>query len=207
MPCFPRSFFFILLVLQTHPVRITHLLLLLLFASTLKGQHTSTMLATPAYKDTVIKWMTIEEAALAQKKNPRKIVVSVYATWCRWCKLEDSVSFRHKEIAHYINQNFYPVKFNAESKAPIVFKGVRYNFVNEENRYVHEFAQYLLKGKLSYPGIAFINEDGYLIGAMNGYMDAYYMEAVLNYFSTGAYQTMKYRDFENDFEGNVEEPE
>ena len=183
-------------------MRITHLLLLLFFASTLHAQHASNAEPAHSYRDTVIKWMTIEEAELAQKKNPKKILVSVYATWCRWCKLEDSASFRHKEIAHYINQNFYPVKFNAESKAPLVFKGVRYNFINEENRYVHEFAQYVLKGKLSYPGIAFINETGYLIDAMNGYMDAYYMEAVLNYYGSSAYKTMKYREYECVFEGN-----
>ncbi|HLP52707.1 MAG TPA: DUF255 domain-containing protein [Chitinophagales bacterium] len=188
-------------------MRITHLLTFLLFVSTLHAQHTSTVLATPAYKDTVIKWMTMEEAELAQKKNPKKILVSVYTSWCRWCKLEDSVSFRHKEIAHYINQNFYPVKFNAESKVPLVFNGVRYNFINEENRYVHEFAQYALKGKLSYPGISFINETGYLIDAIYGYMDAYYMEAVLNYYGSSAYKTIKYHDYENDFEGKVEEPE
>ncbi len=155
--------------------------------------------------DTLIIWMTIEEAEAAQKTNPKKILVNVYATWCRWCKLEDSLAFSNKEIAHYINQNFYPVKFNAESKAPVTFNGVRYNFIHEENQYVNEFAKYLLNGKLSYPGYAFIDEHGKIISAKNGYMDAYYLEAVLNYYGTGSYKKFSYNEFEFEFEGKIED--
>ena len=132
------------------------------------------------YTDTVIKWMTIEEAESAQRKNPKKILVNVYAKWCRWCKVEDSASYKNREIAHYINQTFYAVKYNAESKAPVEFKGVRFGFIDDENIYVNEFTRYLLNGKLSYPGTVFINEQGNLISSKNGYMDAYYLEAVLH---------------------------
>ena len=156
------------------------------------------------YTDTVIKWMTIEEAEAAQSKNPKKILVNVYAKWCRWCKVEDSASYRNREIAHYINQTFYPVKYNAESKAPVEFKGVRFGFIDDENIYVNEFTRYLLNGKLSYPGTVFINEQGNLIASKNGYMDAYYLEAVLHYYGSGAYRKMSYADFEADFEGKVD---
>lgn len=157
------------------------------------------------YKDTIIHWMTIEEAELAQKKNQKKIFVNVYATWCRWCLQEDSLTFKNREIAHYINQNFYAVRFNAETKTPVTFKGVKYVFLNDESKFVHDFARYLLTGRLSYPGTAFLDEQGNLISAKNGYMDAYYLEAVLNYYATGAYKKMNYYDFEFDFEGKIED--
>ncbi|HRG89202.1 MAG TPA: DUF255 domain-containing protein, partial [Chitinophagales bacterium] len=46
-----------------------------------------------------IKWMTIEEAEAAQKTNPKKILLHVYARWCRWCKLQDSLTYHNPEIA------------------------------------------------------------------------------------------------------------
>ncbi len=156
------------------------------------------------YKDTIIKWMTIEQAEASQKKNPKKILVDVYTTWCRWCKVADSAVYKNREIAHYINQHFYSVKFNAEKHEPVTFKNVRYVFINDE-RNVHEFARYLLNGKLSYPGTAFIDEKGNLIDAKNGYMDAYFFEAILNYYGSGAYKTMKYSDFEDNFDGKIDE--
>ena len=55
------------------------------------------------YKDTIIHWMTIEEAELAQKKNPKKIFVNVYATWCRWC-LQDRKSTRLNSSHHAISR-------------------------------------------------------------------------------------------------------
>ncbi len=156
-------------------------------------------------KDAGIKWMTIQEAETSQKKNPKKLFVYVYATWCRWCKLEDSLTFRHKEIVQYINQNFYAVKLNAEKREPLTFKGVRYDFIDDDNKFVHDFARYLLNGRLSYPGVSFLNEQGNLISSKNGYMDAYYLEAVLNYYGSDAYKKVTYHDYEFEFEGKIEE--
>ena len=155
------------------------------------------------YKDTVIKWMSIEQAEAAQKTNPRKILVDVYTSWCKWCKVADSLCYKNRELAHYINQHFYAVKFDAESRSQVVFHGVRYNFLKDENKWVHEFAQFILNGKLSYPGTAFIDENGHLIDAKNGYMEAPYMETVLNFYGNNAYKKMKYTTFEDEFEGKI----
>jgi len=173
----------------------------------LSQAQTKTVPVKPAWSksDTLIKWMTIQEAEAAQKVKPKKILVSVYTVWCRWCKLEDSLAFTNKEIASYINQNFYPVKFNAETNAPVTFNGVRYSFIRDESQYVNEFAKYLLNGKMSYPGCAFIDEQGKIISAKNGYMDAYYLEAVLNYYGTGSYKKFSYNEFEFEFEGKIED--
>jgi thioredoxin-related protein len=157
------------------------------------------------YKDTVVKWMTIEEAEAMQKVKPKKILVDVYTKWCRWCRVADSLDYRNREIAHYINQNFYAVKFNAENKKSCTYKGVRYDFEEDESLYVHSFARYVLNGKQSYPGTAFIDENGHLIKAETGYMEAPYFEAVLNYYGSDSYKKMSYNNFEDEFVGKIEE--
>ena len=155
------------------------------------------------YKDTVIQWMTIEQALAAQKKNPKKIYVNIYANWCKWCKMSDQLVFRNREIAHYTNQHFYPVKFNCEHKEPLYFKDRKYTFINEEHLYVHEFSLFLLNRMQSYPGTVIINEDGNVVTVKTGYMTPGYTEDFLNFYGSDSYKTMSFSDFQDDFFGKV----
>ena len=75
-----------------------------------------------------INWMTFEEAVEAQKNEPRKIMVDAYTTWCGPCKLLDKNTFSNKDVADYLNKNYYAVKFNAEGNEKVNFK--EYTFTN-----------------------------------------------------------------------------
>ena len=70
--------------------------------------------------------MTMDEALAAQKSNPKKIIVDVYTSWCGPCKLLDKNTFGNAEVSAFINQNYYPVKFNAEGKEEVNFNGNRF---------------------------------------------------------------------------------
>lgn len=107
-----------------------------------------------------IKWMSWEEAtSLSQTaKNPKKIFIDVYTDWCGYCKHMDSITFRDPEVARYMTDNFYMVKFNAEQKEPITFNGRTYSFVPRGRRGYHELAVLLLNGRLSYPTVVFMDE-------------------------------------------------
>lgn len=155
------------------------------------------------YTDTIIKWMSFEEALAAQKQNPKKIYVDIYATWCRWCRMTDSVVLKNREIAHYINQNYYAVKFNAETRTPVKFRDKNYVFIKDENVFAHELTVYLLNNKLSFPGTVFLDETGNIINSRNGYMEPDYFEVVLNYYAGNAYKNVSFFNYEFDFEGKV----
>jgi thioredoxin-related protein len=155
------------------------------------------------YTDTLIQWLSIDEAMQLQKKEPKKIFLNVYVTWCRWCKqMKDSI-FTNREIAHYLNQNFYPVRFNAEQKESLTFKGREYKFINEGDYHVHEFSLFLLNYRQSYPGFVFFNEEGNVINVRTSAMDVYLTEAVLNYYGSNAYQSTPFPKFEEDFMGKI----
>ena len=70
-----------------------------------------------------INWMTLEEAVAAQQDQPRKIMMDVYTQWCGPCKMMMSRTFTSKQVIAYINENYYAVKFDAESPNPVQFKG------------------------------------------------------------------------------------
>ena len=64
-----------------------------------------------------INWVTLEEAVALQKKEPKKIMMDVYTNWCGPCKMFDKNTFQNKDVADYVNEHYYAVKFNAEGNA------------------------------------------------------------------------------------------
>ncbi|WP_020532492.1 thioredoxin family protein [Flexithrix dorotheae] len=70
-----------------------------------------------------INWLTIDEVQELSKKEPRKIFVDVYTSWCGYCKLMDRTTFTDPEVVDYVNKHYYAVKLNAESNKMIKFHG------------------------------------------------------------------------------------
>lgn len=152
-----------------------------------------------------INWVTVEEAEQLVAENPKKIFVDVYTDWCGWCKRMDANTFSHPDIVKYINENFYAVKLNAEQTDPITFRGVRY--VNEnpgQGRSSHNFARALLQGRMSYPSVAFFDEQLNLITALPGYRDAKQFEPILVFFHEDIFMTEpNLDDYISNFEGKI----
>lgn len=119
-----------------------------------------------------INWMSLSEAEAAQKENPHKpYFIDFYTSWCGWCKKMDQSTFKEAEVVKHINENYIPVKFDAETKDDVHFKGKIYKYVKAKNgRGINAFAYFSLKGKLSYPSYAVINGDGETERLLLGYM-------------------------------------
>src|SRR3982751_744736 len=83
-------------------------------------------------KETV-KWLSIAEMQVAYKKNPRPILVDVYTSWCGWCKVMDKETYSNNNVAAYINEKYYAVKFDAESREAVEWNGKKYEY-NPQNK-------------------------------------------------------------------------
>ena len=61
------------------------------------------------------------------------IMIDFYTDWCAPCKLLDSDTFTNEEVIQYIDNNFIPIKINAESEygMPLFtkFKGTGYPMI------------------------------------------------------------------------------
>lgn len=154
---------------------------------------------------TTVKWYSIEEAEKLSKEDGKKVMIDVYTDWCGWCKKMDKETFNHPVIAQYINENYYPVKLDAESKNDITFMGTTYKYVAQGARGYHELAAGLLNGQLSYPSIAYLNEKLELLGAIPGYKTAADMEPLLVYISEDKFITQSLEEFQKTFKSKLTE--
>ena len=130
------------------------------------------VLVSPLYAQDEIRWMSMNEALAAQKKVPKKIIMDVYTSWCGPCKLLDKNTFGNKDVIKFVNNNYYPVKFNAEGTESITYQDFTYTNPNYQEGRKGRNSQHLLANALKisgYPTIVFFKENGDLIQPIVGY--------------------------------------
>ena len=154
-----------------------------------------------------IRWMTFEDAVAAAKKSPKKIFIDVYTDWCGWCKRMDQTTFQNHVIAKYINENFYPVKLNAETTDTIHFNGHSFVYQASPNGRggANELAVALLQGRMSYPSYVIMDEQQRLVQKIPGYQNAENFEPILHYFAEDAFKTTEWEKFIDGFESQMKQ--
>ncbi|MCQ2249651.1 MAG: DUF255 domain-containing protein [Bacteroidales bacterium] len=126
-----------------------------------------------------IKWISFQEAERLDSIEHRPFMIDVYTDWCGWCKRMMATTFQNVSLANYINQNFYCVRFDAETTDTIRFQGKEW--VNSNGR-VNSLAPHLMGQHLSYPTIVYIDRDGH-VAPIPGYMEVRGIEPILVYFA------------------------
>jgi thioredoxin-related protein len=147
-----------------------------------------------------VRWMTFEEAMAAMETEPRKVFIDLYTDWCGWCKRMDANTFSHPEVARYLNEEWYPVKFDAEQQAPVMYKGREYTFVPSGRRGYNQLAAELAAGRLSYPTTVYLDEQGNAIQAIPGYKDPYALDKILKFFGEDHYRNKTWVEFQANYE-------
>ncbi len=124
-----------------------------------------------------INWLTLEEAQELNKTNPKKIIVDLYTEWCGPCKMMMRQTFTDPDLISYLNENFYAVKFNAESQAPVTFKGKTYSNPDfnpakspRQRNAAHEYTR--TTGIRGYPTLIVYNSDVEIVSRIVGFQKA-----------------------------------
>jgi len=152
-----------------------------------------------------INWMTMNEALAAQKKNPKKIFMDVYTTWCGPCKMLDKNTFSDKNVIEYLNKNFYSVKFNAEGTEEVTYKDFTYTNPNYQEDRKGRNSQHLFAHALkvnAYPNIVFFSENGDLIQGVPGYRTPPQLELFLKMILSDDYKKITTTEAWEDYQKN-----
>lgn len=136
-------------------------------------------------KKSKIEWLTFEQAMQKNKSNPKKIFIDLYTGWCGWCKKMDASTFEDSKIAAYMNQHYYCVKLDAETKDTLTFKNKKYFYRSDFK--ANELAVYLLNGQMSYPTAVYLEDDLDIITPVAGYQTSDQLLPILTYFAEDIY--------------------
>ncbi|MDQ0475534.1 MULTISPECIES: thioredoxin fold domain-containing protein [Chryseobacterium] len=142
-----------------------------------------------------VRWMTLEEAVNAQKTVPKKILINFYTDWCAPCKIMEKNTYNQPVIANYLNENYYPVKFDAEGKEHIevfgrTFTNTEFDSGNKKNA-MHDFTKYMNVNAI--PSTVFLDETGNPITILQGALTAKELEPYIPFIANNEYKKINTR--------------
>lgn len=145
-----------------------------------------------------VYWMDFDKAQAHMKHKPKKVYIDMYTTWCHWCKVMDKKTLSNPNVVKYLNDNFYAIKFNAESKEDVEFMGKTYKY--DAKRKAHELAIELMNGRMTFPTSVFMEENFGQGQPVPGYLKIHDIEMILKYMAEGKNKTMPWSEWQSGFE-------
>jgi thioredoxin-related protein len=156
-------------------------------------------LSKAQHENGLVNWLTLKEAQEKNKEVRRPFIIDIYTDWCGWCKHMMKTTYSNPGLAQYINTNFYPIKFNAETKDTIEYNGKVYKPTSPQPRTPHELAIKFLGSSLSYPSTIFVTNNFEYNLLTQGYLDDKKIEPLLVFMVENAWQTTVYDEFSKHF--------
>lgn len=147
-----------------------------------------------------IQWQPIERGMEMAAKYKRPLFIDAYTHWCGWCKKMDKEVFQNQQIINYINNNYIPVKYNAENQDTITINNKVYKDTTINKRHIHQLSIALLDGRFSYPTLVYIDREGRKY-SVPGYSKAKGLWPRLAYYAEDVYKSgISYENYKQQFD-------
>lgn len=131
-----------------------------------------------------INWISFSQLNDSLVIKPKKVFVNFTADWCLYCKEMEKTTFRNPTVIKTLNEEFYAVKMNVESKETIVFGSQTFvnKRINKANP-VHELPILLASRKnkpFSLPAFILFDENFTAISRYFQFLDEVALLKILN---------------------------
>lgn len=128
-----------------------------------------------------LKSYNMNDIERLNQEQRRITVVFLHTDWCQYCKAMQRTTFRNKTVEALLNENFYFVSFDAESKDEVQFAGkiLKYR-PRGRGAGEHQLVDLLLGDEERvYPQMVFINSKNEEVYRLNGFVRAKELEKTL----------------------------
>lgn len=135
-------------------------------------------LCTPlgAQEKESVRWLSFEELENALAEKPKKVFIDFFTDWCTYCRKMDKSVFTNSKVIEVLNNDYYAVRFNAESDRTFTFSGQQLfnDQIGKSRTPIHQIAQLLAlrDGQFSAPTLIVLNEEFKVTARYFEYMDS-----------------------------------
>jgi len=122
-----------------------------------------------------LKMHSFDEVEQLSREDPKLIVVFIHTSWCKYCKMMENSTFKNPAVIKELNENYYFISFDAESKEEISFNNHTFQFKpTGTNTGMHELAAALgtIDGQVIYPTLSILNTYYSIILQKHSYLNA-----------------------------------
>ena len=110
-----------------------------------------------------VQWLSFNQLDSALAVEAKPVFLDFYTSWCTYCRKMDKQVFVKPEIAKSLNEDFYAVKMDAETRELIRFDGGEWQNkqATDKRDGFHELALLLAAkdGEFVPPAMVFLNKD------------------------------------------------
>lgn len=139
-----------------------------------------------AEPESAINWHTFDEAQSKATVESRPLFIFVEAEWCISCKRMKSEVFPIKEVNRILNERYYAVSIDVDSREKLNFFG--------ESLSEREFVR--KKKVATTPTMIFLKPDGTELGRRPGALDSDGLVTLLKYVDSEYFGKLSLEEFE-----------
>jgi thioredoxin-related protein len=122
-----------------------------------------------------LKTHSFEEVEQLSTENQKLIVVFIHTSWCKYCKMMENSTLKKPAVIKELNENFYFISFDAETKQDITFNNHTFRFKpTGTNTGIHELATALatIDDQVVYPTLTVLGTDYTILLQKHSYLNA-----------------------------------
>ncbi len=141
-----------------------------------------------------IHWITMNEMLEKQKIQPRKVFIDIYNNYNIAQTIMRLKIYNDRQIANYMNRNFYNVTVPLTSKEEFTIKGVKYKNSGAPLNY-NQFAVAVLNGKMKFPAFVILDKKFNLLNRTQAFVLKKNFFDIIRFYGDDDFKTQTYKQY------------